>query len=310
MGKVRCNKKCRILAIAAVTFFSLCANVLATVAWFTANRSADNENDYFAVQESGNATIESVSIYKFNYGTTVFNEGTPQEFTTVDYLSPETGVVKKYDFNETEQAFGETIDDVFYEVPVMNIYDPLDKIIQQNSFDLFTMNCNVVYEITFASTSFTTCDLSVVSNRFTKTPGEHQILLSDCVDFDVFYRSDLNSASLANKAYYPSYKEKDPEKTDAQELTALEMLYYKFSYLSKLKGANNHANFYSTNPKPSSITLESDHSITFVDGKFTLYINANYAPTQLERYSQDIYLNNILAIYDFNFSTMFKEAEE
>ena len=310
MAKLQRKSKIRIVAIAAVTFFSLCANVLATIAWFTANRSTENNHDYFAVQESGNACIQSISIYKFDYGTTVFNAGTPNEFTTIDYLSPETGTVKKYDFDETEEAFGETINGVFHEVPVMNIYDPLDKIIQQNAFDLFTMNCNVVYEITFSSTSFTNCNLSIVSNRFAKTPGENQILLSDCVDFDVFYPSDLSSASLNNKAYYPSYKEKDPEKTDVQELTALEIMYYKFSYLSKLKGVNNHTNFYSTNPKPNSVTLDTNHAITFNNGTFTLYINANYAPSQLERYSQDIYLNNILAIYDFNFSFKIEEAGE
>lgn len=305
-GQIRTK---RIIALASVTFFSLCANVLATIAWFTANREANNEHSYFAVEEVGDAAIESVNIYKFKYGTTDFTIG-GNTYTTVDYLTPETGEVKKYGFDQTRQKFGETVNGNFEEVTVMNIYDPIDKIIQQENFNLFTLNCNVIYEITFYSTKITNCTMDVVSKLLTKTPGEHQILLSDCVDFDVFYDEDLTDSRLNNKAYYPTYKEDliasgdDPE----DELTAEEILYYKFSYLSSLMATNAHSHFYGSNPKPASLDLETGKSISFdANGKFKFYINANYQPNELQRYSEDIYLNNILAIYDFNFVTKFNE---
>ena len=306
-GQIRTK---RIIALASVTFFSLCANVLATIAWFTAQKDGRAENEYFEIEQSADAEIDSINLYKFEYSTTDFEIG-GNTMTMYDYLTPETGEVKKYAFNYTEQKFGETVEGVFHPVTVMNIYDPVDRIISQEGFDLFTLNCSVIYEINFSSGSLTNCYMDVTSKLFSKTPGTHEILLSDCVDFDVFYAADLNDSRLANKAYYPTYKEDiaDPSKTDTQELTAEEILYYKFSYLSKLIGDGNHINFYGTNPKPQTIELETNKSVTFSnDGKYTFYILANYAPDTLEQYSNEIYENNILALYDFNFITRFNES--
>lgn len=304
------NKKLRILAIGAVTFFSLCANILATVAWFTANRNTEQENDYFGVQDSGSAVIDHINLYKFNYNVTTVGEG-ENAFENIEYLNPETGEVKRYSFNTEQQKFGEFItnpdtqEEEFVETTVMNVYDPIEKVIQQENFKLFNMNCNVVYEIVFTSTSFTTCYMDVISSLITKSKTSNQIYLSDCVDFDVFYASDLSDASLANKAYYPTYKTKDPSKTEDQELTAEEILYYKFAYLSSRK--LTHPHFYTDGVKPESITLESNKQITFTNNTFTLYINANYCPEQLEKYQEKIYLSNILAVYDFSISTRFDE---
>ena len=84
-------------AMGMVTFFCLCANILATVAWFTSNRIASNDNDYFAVENDGDANIESVSLYKFKYKETVYGNG-ENAITVTDYLNPEFGEVKKYGF--------------------------------------------------------------------------------------------------------------------------------------------------------------------------------------------------------------------
>ena len=183
MGKVQSNKKLRIIAIATVTFFSLCANVLATVAWFTANRSANNENDYFAVENDGDACIEAVNLYKFKYNERTYGSG-ENAVTIIDYLAPEDGVVKKYSFNTTEQKFGETVEDVFEAVTVMNVYDPLEKVIKQSSFSLLDLNCNAIYEIVLSSTTFSNASVTIKANWLSnKTKTSSQIFLTDCLDF-------------------------------------------------------------------------------------------------------------------------------
>ena len=45
-------------AMGMVTFFCLCANVLATVAWFTSIRQVNEENSYFGVEEQDDAKID------------------------------------------------------------------------------------------------------------------------------------------------------------------------------------------------------------------------------------------------------------
>ena len=316
MGKVQSNKKIRILAIAVVTFFSLCANVLATVAWFTANRNAENDNDYFGVTNTGgSADIESVCLYQFKYGETTYGTG-ESALTVIDYLTPETGEVKKYDFNTSEQKFGEVVDEVFVPVTVMNIYDPVEKVIKQSNFKLKELNCNSIYEITLSTTSFTTCYLTVNASWLsTKTKLSNQIFLTDCLDFEVYFDSDLlesnpnysrvdpETSETINKLYYPTYIEK------SETLTSEEDTYYKISYLSSLSNSRPH--FYGQNPKPGQISLVNNtpRQITFdSNGKFKIYVNVNYAPDQLDKYSKDIYEANIDAIYDFSLNFSLSES--
>ena len=309
MKLFKSKKTTRMFAMGMVTFFCLCANILATVAWFTSTRSVQNDNDYFAVENEGDANIESVKLYKFNYSETTYGSG-DNEITVTNYLSPETGEVKKYDFNETEQKFGEIENGVFIPVTVMNIYDPIEKVIKQDSFSLLDLNCNAVYEITLSSTTFANCDLNVIANWIsTKTKESNEIFLTDCLDFDLYFEEDLletnpNFSSIdpetgdtITKMYYPSYISKNTS------LNENENIYYKFAYLSSLK--NSHPHFYGNLNKPSSVSLVNGTPVakTFdANGKLKVYVNVNYAPNQLEKYQKDIYENNIIAVYDFSLS--------
>ena len=308
-------------AMGMVTFFCLCANVLATVAWFTSNRIASNDNDYFAVENDGDANIESVSLYKFKYKETVYGNGENAIIVT-DYLNPEFGEVKKYGFNASEQKFGETIEnqethqEVFVPVTVMNIYDPIEKVIKQNNFELIDLNCNAIYEITLNSTSFTNVNLNVIANWLSsKTKLSNEIYLTDCLDFDLYFESDLsndnpyfskidpNTSETINKLYYPSYIDK------SEVLTADEDVYYKISYLSSI--SNSHAHFYGNVSKPNSISLVNGNPVAKSfdnDGKLKVFVNVNYCPTELEKYSKSIYESNIKAVYDFSLSFQVSEG--
>lgn len=304
-------------AMGMVTFFCLCANVLATVAWFTANRSADNDNDYFGVQNEGDAEIEAINLYKFKYNEITYGSD-ENVVTIIDYLAPEDGEVKKYAFNTTEQKFGENVNDVFEAVTIMNVYDPLEKVIKQSSFSLLELNCNAIYEIILSSSTFTTASVTISANWLSsKTKTSSQIFLTDCLDFDVYFESDLLESNPSfsttdpetgdpiNKLYYPSYIGK------STSLTANEEVYYKLSYLSSLE--NSHSHFYGSNPKPNSISLigNTPRNVTFdASGKLKIYVNVNYAPSELEKYQKAIYDGDIEAIYDYALSFQVGEAVE
>ena len=155
--------------------------------------------------------------------------------------------------------------------------------------------------MTIHSGAFDTTNLSVDALLKTGiTINSNEMLFSDCVDFDVYFDSDLSDTnplfydetSGQYDKYYPTYKD---------TLSALEKDYHKISYLSSLVAQNAHKNFYSTNPKSSSIQLKQSEIAMDSSGNFKIYINANYAPKQLESLSRDLYLNNIQAIYDFGF---------
>lgn len=67
-----------------------------------------------------------------------------------------------------------------------------------------------------------------------------------------------------------------------------------------------HAHFYDEGDP----TLAKAKDVEFGQGEIVLYVNVNYAPEQLEQYTQDIYLGNIEAIYDFAFSFTFSARDE
>lgn len=294
----------KLVSATAVTIFSLFVLTLGAYAWFSATMTNSRSADDFKVTTLGDCTLGSVKMYKFNYYKTV--DGSGREI--VDYLYPENGTVNKYDYSDTHGHFGYTEDGDWHNVSVMNIYDPVELMINSNN-SLLEMNCNVIYEVTFSS-SLTNCSMDLAAViREDITAGRNQILLSSCVDFDVYFASDLadnnplfyNSTSGQYDAYDPGYKASydDVEKT-----------YYKISYLSSLVNEGEHTNFYSANPQPDTISLKNTGITMNNDGEFTVYINANYAPSELNKYSKKIYENNITARYNFGFEIILAQENE
>lgn len=294
------NKSIKIVAATAVTIFSLLSLFSGVFAWFVAAAKQNTSQDHFQVTTL-KVDIDSIGLYKFEYGKT-----TVGTIDIVDYLTPETGTVEKYGYNETEGTFGYEDGDDWVDVDVMNLYDPVDQIISHHS--LKDMNCNVVFEVSFSSDYFSSSYANVMSARLTsKTKGRNQIFLTDCADFDVFTETDLADSNPLfsdgegdDHLYYPSYINHrtamvEPSKT-----------YYKCSYLSSIPPCStNHTHYYGGQNKPESIVLATNKSVTFVDGEVKLYINVNYAPNELAKYASDIYTHNILAVYDFTLEFSF-----
>ena len=294
----------KLVSATAVTIFSLFVLTLGAYAWFSAQLGTTIPADDFQVTMLGDCTLGSVEMYKFDYYKTI--DGSGRE--TVDYLYPENGTVNKYDYSDTHGHFGYIEDGDWHNVSAMNIYDPVELMINSNS-SLLDMNCNVIYKITFSS-SLTTCTMELeAAIREGITAGRNQILLSDCVDFDIYFDSDLaddnqafyNSTSGQYDAYDPGYK---------ASYNDIEKTYYKISYLSSLVDEGDHKNFYSTNPQASRISLKNTNISMNNQGEFTVYINANYAPSELNKYSKKIYENNITARYNFGFEIILGAGNE
>lgn len=225
----------------------------------------------------------------------------------------------------------------------MNRYDPVDSIIHGDS--LREMNCNSIYEITLSSSAFTNCYMHLDAMLKTYVPGRNEICLSDCANFELFLPSDLADDNVLfydatndnYHAYYPEYAFDD-------ELD--DHIFYKISYLSDLRNSNltaddlvdmgileasalegktdeqkaelaratlgpRHSEFYSTSPKEDIAPITRNTEVTFTgspEKTITVYVNINYAPTQLERYMSAIYRNSYTAIEDFYFNFNFTTA--
>ena len=284
----------KLVSMVSLLIFSLFALGLGAFAWFTSTLQSTLGSEDFSVTTAGDCELVSAKLYKFIYPDSEIGEG-------YDYLRPQEGTVSKYDFNEEQNHFGYYDEhSVWVNVYSMNIFDPVEMIISRTS-TLRDLHCNAIYEVTIHSGAFDTTTLNV--NALLKTGitlNTNEMLLSDCVDFDVYFDADLSDTnplfydeeSGNYDKYYPTYKD---------TLSALEKDYHKISYLSSLVAQNAHKNFYSTNPKSSSIQLKQSEIAMDSSGNFKIYINANYAPKQLESLSRDLYLNNIQAIYDFGF---------
>ena len=296
------RKNLKIISAVSVTIFSLLVLTFGVYAWFVSAISTAKNADTFEVTTVGDCTLATVKLYKFVYPDSDITDG-------YDYLRPEDGTVYKYDYNDEEQHFGYyDQSDNWVNVSAMNLFDPIELIISREKA-LKDMNCNVVYELKFSSTIVGPVMDLVAKLRSDVYPTSNEMLLSDCVDFDVYFPTDLSDTNplfldsesgLYNK-YYPSYK---------NNLTNVEKDYYKIAYLSSLVGENNHTNFYSTNPKPSQITL--NHSAITMDsqGYCTVYINANYAPSKLMHLAKVLYLHDIEAVYDFSYEINLAEADD
>lgn len=293
----------KIVSAVSITIFSLLSLTLGIFAWFASVLSASSTTDVFEVKTIGDCNLADVKLYKFVYPNSAIHDG-------YDYLRPQDGTVNKYDFNKDEEHFGYyDIHDNWVNVSAMNTYDPVELIIS-NEKTLRDLNCNAIYEISFTSTSYDACVMQLNALlRNDVIPGQNQILLSDCVDFDVYFPSDLsdsnplfyNESTGEYDKYYPTYKD---------NLSRIEKDYYKISYLSSLVAENAHPNFYSTNPKPENLELYNN-SIMLNNHEFKIYINANYAPKRLEQYAKTLYLHNIYALYDFGFEiSLAKDSNE
>ncbi|MCQ2797118.1 MAG: hypothetical protein MJ241_01495 [Bacilli bacterium] len=264
------------------------AAVTGTFAWFTSRTSVEaSVSNITAVNPECYQLVE-FNLYKFVYPTVRISETD----SFIDYLAPENGTVNKYTYNEELKKFGTVEDDVFSESDVhMNLYDPLDKLI--NNSTLLSMNTNIIYE---AKIKFLTADtrLKVDSLLRTVSTNENQIKASDCLEFDVFLDADLSSDSLIDgsvKKYYPSYKAQN------DVLNQNEEIFHKFSYLSSLKN-DEHCNFFETS---EAITLYDDDCVLSDESEVTVFINVNYNAEKLADYVNVVRLEDLEVVDDYLF---------
>ena len=178
----------KIATATATAIFSLASVFTATYAWFTLLNDVQATGMAVQVQSSAGATISSVDLIKFNYRSESIGG-----FEVVDYLDPSKGSVGRYYFNEDYNngvgSFGYDDNGDFVAVDAsMNVYDPVDRIIRGGN--LTSLNCNAIYEVTFSS-SLDTAYLQLYSELISKVPGQNQVLLSDCVDIDLYFESNL-----------------------------------------------------------------------------------------------------------------------
>ena len=179
----------KIVGATATAIFSLASVFTGTFAWFALNSSVTATGMRIGVEVTGSASLNTLELIKFDY-----DYDTIGNMKVYDYLNPSTGGVNKYlydeDYNDGEGAFGYDDNGTFTPIEtIMNVYDPVDRIIRGG--DLVGLNCNAIYAATFTS-NMTTAYLQLFADRLLeKIPVDNQILLSDCVDIDVYYEQDL-----------------------------------------------------------------------------------------------------------------------
>ena len=281
----RTIKGMKILGATVTTVFTLASLFTATAAWFASNDSVEATgmiieavNDY--------VNIDCLTLCKFNYAV---DPGTG----FIDYYSPENGTVDSYTFVSGEGH--NRFEDENGNPQIMNVFDPVSIEIGEELRNLY---CNSIYEVTINS-PLTSAELRVFAKHLTeKTKSRNDIFLTDCLDFDVFTKEQLDA--ITTDVYYPSYI--DEGDRGNYSFSGYDEIYYKVSYLSSLK--SSHANFYKTNPKPDQIAIhdpDNPQTVNFVNSETKFYINVNYAPKQLEKYSNQLINGNINAIFDYVF---------
>ena len=304
------KKNLKIIAACSVAIFSLAALIGGSFAWFAMTMDFSQEIEEFAVVNSGsgNCGLRSVELIKFDYKVNTYGTGANQ-FTSVEYLTPETGSVNKYDYDAESDTFGyysDPLDDTTWvPVPNMNIFDPIDLTYFQDS--LKDMNCNAVYKFIVESSELTDVNLNATVNKMLeKTKLTNEIFLADCTNFDIYFESDLLDSNPAftdgddHKMYYPSYIDKSEDLDSAEEY-----IYYKISYLASLEAS--HTNFYGSGE--DSASLINQKALSFDHNLITFYVNVNYEPDELMSLQNRIYQENIKAVYNFSFSFDFQPRE-
>lgn len=295
------NKNLKLIAACSVAIFSLGSICAGAYAWFTLEMKQALGPTDFAVVNVGTCNLYSMELIKFNYN--VLQYGSTY---VVDYSTPETGIVKRYQYSNDYNSFGYD-DGTWHPVSMMNLYDPVSLTLSGGQ--LSSLNCNSIYQFTVSSLDLTEAKLNSYVRKIIDTAKEEDdIFLTTCTDFDIYFDADLLDTNPAfgddHKAYYPSYIEKSENLSDDEEL------YYKVSYLSSL--ATSHANLYDGDGSiGTEIPVEFIYDYTSGANYLTFYINVNYAPSQLDGTMYHIYRNNINAICDFGFYFYFlQEGDE
>lgn len=305
------NKNLKIIAACSVAIFSLLVLVGGAFSWFTIMMSQSLSGTNFAVINTGTCDLYDIKLYKFDYMSHSYGGD-----YIIDYTAPENGRVNQYSFNKELNQFGYMDGSNWHQVSVMNVFDPVELEIRQTT--VRELNCDSIYKFTISTTSFTDASLSASVSKILDTVKETEdIFLSSCVNYDLYLASDLLDSNplfsteddpltpedeSSTKNYYPSYIDK------SETLTEYEDVFYKLSYLSSLK--DTHAHLYGgvdnevvIGAEDVSFTYDALLEQSFLD----IYINVNYAPSQLEDTISLIYVQTIKAICDFGFKFYFTE---
>ena len=302
MGKRLVNSATRKIVIAvASTIFSLFSVFSASIAWFQAMDSYYTSVSSFAVVNSSTCSLDGIRLIKFNYNVLEISEDT----YLVEYDHPELGEVKNYGYSDTYSQFGETISSTWYPVSTMNLYDPAEKIISEEDFDLKSLHCNAIYEVSLSVAAAGTYYMDAIANRLTsKSKTANQIYLSTILDFDV-YTEDEVFAAIGNDEdgkplYYPSYRAKN------YAMNSAESIYYRVSYLSDQEAS--HENFYE-NDFPNNLPLVSNKSVVVENDNsiVKIYVNVNYAPDEMEDYVE-LLDQHVVAVFDYSLTFNFKDS--
>lgn len=285
----------RITIATAMVILTLAGCVTGTYAWFMSSTTFDTEVSHFQVMAL-DLSIDSVTLYKFNYP----SDG----FGGLDYLMPQDGNVGAYSYDDSvgRKCFGEIVhndetdEDEWVPVTTMNLYDPLNGFITGRG--LLGMNCNAVFKIVLhSSLPATSIDIKAASIP-DPSKEDDEIWLSSCVDFDLFLPSDLTDPRLVTDGY-KNYLPDDYLPQDHVFDNQYEEDYYKFSYLSSLKSSHAHLYADAEHGVLTDVSIGTAN-VTFVDGYATVYVNVNYAPSELTEYEETVTPEDtVKAVYDF-----------
>lgn len=316
-----------IIVSTSIVVFSLFVTTLGSYAWFETTRKFSATAGQFRVDANTmDIKLKSVVLYKFVYPI----EGNGK----YDYLDPMGGEVRSYPYVSDEGQFGEYVDTVETTIDenssvieisttawdptdVMNLYDPVEQEILKST--LLSMNCNAVFAVTFQCSDVTSADLTVsairnderaaaASSLYTSNEYVSTILLSSCADFDAFTEGDLASSNSAftsgnnSQMYWPVF-----DTGYSFDMTGeAAQLYFKISYLSSLMDGN-HAHLYTgSGTTRDHVTIRSLPGVDLSSGTYTIYVNVNYSPSELLKYSRSISNGTIRAVFDYDFRFSFE----